>query len=87
MSGALDEEWVLSARCRGMGDAMFPGAPEQRRVRELCAGCPVRNQCLAEALDARMEWGVWGGMTERGRRLLLRQHPDVVSWRALLCER
>ena len=26
-------------------------------------------------LDNRVEFGVWGGMTERQRRALLRQHP------------
>jgi WhiB family redox-sensing transcriptional regulator len=43
----------------------------------------VRYECLADALDNRTEFGVWGGMTERERRALLRRHPDVVSWRAL----
>ena len=41
-------------------------------------------ECLAEALDNRIEWGVWGGMTERERRLLLRQRTDVRSWRSVL---
>jgi len=27
---------------------------------------------------------VWGGMTERERRALLRRRPDVVSWADLL---
>jgi WhiB family redox-sensing transcriptional regulator len=31
-----------------------------------------------------MEFGVWGGMTERERRALLRRRPDVASWRELL---
>jgi len=44
----------------------------------------VRFECLAEALDNRIEWGVWGGMTERERRLLLRQRSDVTSWRSIL---
>jgi hypothetical protein len=44
----------------------------------------VRFECLAEALDNRIEWGVWGGMTERERRLLLRQRSDVTSWRSVL---
>jgi WhiB family redox-sensing transcriptional regulator len=38
--------------------------------------------CLADALDSRAEFGVWGGMTERERRTLLRRRPDVGSWRA-----
>jgi WhiB family redox-sensing transcriptional regulator len=35
-------------------------------------------------LDNRIEFGVWGGMTERERRALMRRRPDVKSWRALL---
>lgn len=37
-------------------------------------------QCGADALDNRVEFGVWGGMTERQRRALLKQHPEVESW-------
>jgi WhiB family redox-sensing transcriptional regulator len=44
----------------------------------------VRTECLAEALDNQIEWGVWGGMTERERRALLRRRPNVTSWRLLL---
>jgi WhiB family redox-sensing transcriptional regulator len=44
--------------------------------------CPVRIDCLADALDSRTEFGVWGGMTERERRMLLRRRPDVASWRS-----
>lgn len=79
------EDWTLQAKCRGMEDALFPEASEQKRVRLLCTGCPVRAECLAEALDNRIEWGVWGGMTERERRHLLRQRPDVESWVSVLC--
>jgi WhiB family redox-sensing transcriptional regulator len=44
----------------------------------------VRAECLAEALDNRIEWGVWGGMTERERRALLRRRPNVATWRTIL---
>jgi len=67
-----------------MEDALFPEASDQKRARLLCSGCPVRLECLSEALDNRIEWGIWGGMTERERRLLLRQHPDVTSWSSVL---
>lgn len=83
---AVDQgDWTVLAKCRGMEDALFPEPAEQRRVRMLCTDCPVRLECLAEALDNRIEWGVWGGMTERERRLLLRQRPNVTSWRSVLC--
>jgi len=35
---------------------------------------------LSDALDNRVEFGVWGGMTERERRALLRRRPEVESW-------
>src|SRR5215203_1677254 len=78
------EDWTMRAKCRGMEDALFPEASDQKRARLVCSGCPVRFECLAEALDNRIEWGVWGGMTERERRLLLRQRSDVTSWRSIL---
>ncbi|MGM3367007.1 WhiB family transcriptional regulator, partial [Escherichia coli] len=34
-------------------------------------------------LDNRTEFGVWGGMTERERRALLRRRPEVTSWSTL----
>lgn len=78
------EDWPLRAKCRGMNDALFPEGKDQKRAKAVCMGCPVRPQCLAEALDNGIEWGVWGGMTERERRQLLRQRPDVKSWAAVL---
>ena len=77
----------MSAKCRGQEDGLFPEATEQKRARLICVGCPVRPECLAEALDNRIEWGVWGGMTERERRQLLRQRGDVTSWAQLLVRR
>lgn len=84
MTALYQEDWTLRAKCRGLEDALFVEASEQKRARGLCAGCPVRSECLAEALDNRIEWGVWGGMTERERRLLLRQHTDVTNWKSVL---
>lgn len=78
------DDWPLLAKCRGMNDALFPEGKDQKRAKTICMGCPVRAQCLAEALDNHIEWGVWGGMTERERRQLLRQRPDVKSWSSVL---
>jgi len=78
------DDWTLSAACRGMGDALFPEVKDQVQAKKVCYGCPVCVDCLAEALDNRLEWGVWGGMTERERRQLLRQRPEVKSWAVVL---
>ena len=59
----------------------------QRRAAVICRHCPVMQQCAADALDNQVEYGVWGGMTERQRRALLKQHPEVVSWADFLNKR
>lgn len=78
------DDWTLEAKCQGKQDELFPDGADQKRVRTLCSGCRVRKECLAEALDNRIEWGVWGGMTERERRQLLRQRSDVDDWSLVL---
>jgi len=78
-------DWVSRGACRkGDPDALFVQGAAQNRAKVVCMGCPVRTECLADALDHRVEFGVWGGMTERERRALLRRRPDVESWRSLL---
>ena len=79
-----NENWAGQAACRGKSDALFVKGAEQNRAKLVCNGCTVRAECLSEALDNRIEWGVWGGMTERERRRLLRERPDVTSWRDVL---
>ncbi len=80
-----NEQWAESASCRsGRPDELFVRGAAQNRAKVVCGQCPVRTECLAEALDNNIEWGVWGGMTERERRALLRRRPNVRSWRRLL---
>ena len=73
--------WVSQARCRQADpDELFVRGAAQRKAAVICRHCPVISECGADALDNRVEFGVWGGMTERQRRALLKQHPEVVSW-------
>ncbi len=73
--------WVSKALCRSADpDELFVRGAAQRKATGICRNCPVIADCLADALDNHMEFGVWGGTTERQRRALLRQHPEVVSW-------
>ena len=81
------------AGCRRLGPAglLRRGRPRRavRPGRRPAAGqgrlpeCPVVAECLADALDNRTEFGVWGGMTERERRALLKRRPDITSWAIL----
>ena len=85
MTMTWNETWADSALCRqARPDELFVKGAAQNRAKQICGQCPVRTECLAEALDSKVEWGVWGGMTERERRALLRRRPNVTSWRNLL---
>jgi WhiB family redox-sensing transcriptional regulator len=73
--------WVSKALCKETDpDALFVRGAAQRKAAVICRHCPVMQECGAEALDNKVEFGVWGGMTERQRRALLKQHPEIVSW-------
>ncbi|MEV7991282.1 WhiB family transcriptional regulator [Streptomyces sp. NPDC086077] len=80
-----DADWGRRGLCRtAPPDELFVQGAAQNRAKALCSGCPVRTECLAYALDERIGHGIWGGMTERERRALLRRRPSVTSWRHLL---
>lgn len=57
-------------------DLWFADTPaELDQAKALCAGCPVREECLAGALARREPWGVWGGeIFERGA-VIARKRP------------
>lgn len=78
------EEWTPRAACRNAApDALFVQGAAQQQAKQICQRCSVVAECLADALDRGTEFGVWGGMTERERRAMLRRHPGVTSWRTL----
>ncbi len=78
---------VARAACRATNpDELFVQGAAQNRAKVICRACPIRTECLADALDNRIEFGVWGGMTERERRALLRRRPEVGNWHELLTQ-
>ncbi|MFC7404413.1 WhiB family transcriptional regulator [Georgenia alba] len=82
-----DQTWASRAACAGCEpDRLFVQGAAQREVRELCFSCPVRLDCLADALTSHTAFGVWGGLTERERRAVLRQYPHVTNWAEWLRE-
>ncbi|WP_082974695.1 WhiB family transcriptional regulator [Mycobacterium sp. 1245805.9] len=88
VAAAEETSWVARALCRTIDpDTLFVRGAAQREAAAVCRRCPVMQECLAEALDSRVEFGVWGGMTERQRRALLQRHPEMASWSKFLSER
>lgn len=43
-----------------------------RPAKRVCAGCPVREECLDYALEHDEAFGVWGGLSARERRNIAR---------------
>jgi WhiB family redox-sensing transcriptional regulator len=81
-------EWVSKAQCRSIDpDKLFVGGAAQRDAVAICRYCPVIVECLADALDNQMDFGVWGGKTARERRALLKRHPEVASWSKFFADR
>lgn len=74
MSGLLAPmPWARKAACSGADpDLFFPrlgndAKAQARAAKEICAGCPVRVECLEYALVTPQKHGVWGGTTEKER--------------------
>jgi len=75
--------WQWRAACRGEDSGLFfpPGELEnkdqrlarERKAKGICAICPVRIECLEYAVRIREPHGIWGGLTELERRLLIRE--------------
>lgn len=75
LDSAPDEETTLPCRSHDP-DLWFAESPaELERAKQLCAGCPLKAECLASALSRQEPWGVWGGeIFERGT-VIARKRP------------
>jgi WhiB family redox-sensing transcriptional regulator len=70
------EDWHYRAECLGEEpELFFPVGNKTRhailQIREakaVCRRCPVREECLNEALNNKIDHGVWGGLDEEERR-------------------
>lgn len=67
-------EWAKQAECRHLNpDLFFPERGEPvTAAKAVCAGCPVRAECLDYALANGEKHGIWGGTSERERRRMRR---------------
>ena len=67
-------EWHQRAACRGVGVDAFviPHGSQYGTTRELCQGCPVRQECLDVALADILLDGLWAGTTPAERKAMRR---------------
>jgi WhiB family transcriptional regulator, redox-sensing transcriptional regulator len=73
-------EWQYEGACRALPAEMFfhPDGERgpRRRNREnaakaVCASCPVIAACRAHALAVQEPYGIWGGLSEDDRAMIL----------------
>jgi WhiB family redox-sensing transcriptional regulator len=78
--------WQDQARCRQYDPELFfdPRGRAERKAKAVCLRCPVRTECLLLALESHAEFGVWGGMSTKERRTLLRKAPTPSEWRLVI---
>ncbi len=73
-------DWQVAGACRGMDSEVFFHPTRERAkarraridaAKAVCRTCPVIQQCLDHALQAREPYGIWGGRSEDERAEML----------------
>ncbi|MGW2844406.1 WhiB family transcriptional regulator [Streptomyces sp. NPDC001274] len=77
---AADSDWRVRGACQGIDPELFwpkgeshPARAQAEQAKQVCRTCQVRRQCLEWAVEAREDFGVWGGLSERERRQVHRR--------------
>lgn len=74
INAAMRDDWLTHAACRGLNPTLF--FPERgeplTNAKQVCDTCEVTTECLGYAMRHMIKEGVWGGKSERERRLLRR---------------
>lgn len=88
-----DPNWRNDAACLGADPDLFfpigtagPALDQIDEAKRICRACPVREPCLAWALEAGAATGIWGGTTDDERRALRRataRHRDRIRETAI----
>ena len=74
-------QWRSAAACRSADPELFfpvsdsgKSLEQVAEAKAVCAGCPVRRECLAFALRTEQVHGIWGGTTA-DERTIARRSP------------
>lgn len=68
LAAADDRTWRREAACRGKDPRIFFEPAGEPVARRLCGSCPVKSDCLDEALADTRD-GFWGGLNDQQRVL------------------
>jgi WhiB family redox-sensing transcriptional regulator len=77
--------WKARAICQGTDPSLwFPSRGEQTKYAiSICCKCPVATECLEYALTNGIKFGIWGGVSERGRRRMRQARASAQAQRYL----
>jgi WhiB family redox-sensing transcriptional regulator len=80
LPGPMDHawQWQRLGACRGMDSGVF-FHPDGERTPSRARRCPVIDQCREFALQTREPFGVWGGLAEAERRVILEQRGIAMA--------
>lgn len=83
----MSDDWTVRALCRERGIDTNEFFPTGRYVIPewivwMCARCPVREPCLADAVDNATRLGIWAATSPRQRAVIRSQaHRDRLAAR------
>ena len=72
----MNVDWMAKAACKGQpAEVFFPDDEDAdyTTARHICAGCSVREECLAFALKLNIGHGMYAGLTAHQRAALRRR--------------
>lgn len=79
----MNNKWQRMALCKGVRSSLFfpPSTSEKKeekerresRAKAICGRCKVIAPCSEYALTLKEPYGIWGGMNESERNLILSQ--------------
>ena len=75
-------DWQMHGLCRGADSSVFfhpdgergrARAQREMRAKQMCKQCPVITQCRSHALRVGEPYGIWGGLSESDREILVKR--------------
>lgn len=74
LPASIDWEWRADALCAKNISPTLDWFPKKHKKanaeKNVCAVCPVRQECVTYSVVTWQPWGVWGGYNDRERRII-----------------
>lgn len=79
--GAMPGPWIADGLCAQTDPEIFhpDKGGSTREAKAVCARCPVLAECRDWAISSGQRFGVWGGLSERERRVLAAEQRTAAA--------